>query len=113
MEEIVESFAEPFKSQYRRAAERFRLPYWDYYRPRDYDADFSGVIKDGQTNFEVDFSVPQIFLLEKIMVHLPPHDSVKLENNPLRTFWFPYQGGIPEEQWRLTKLDVSLKMSYS
>ena len=58
MTEIVESFTEPFKSQYREAALRFRLPYWDYYRPRGYDATFPGVRKEGETYFEIDFAVP-------------------------------------------------------
>ena len=43
------------------------------------------------------------------MLHLAPNDKVKLDINPLRTFWFPSKGGIPEKNWNVVGLAVSYK----
>lgn len=72
------------KDAYLKAVEKFRLPFWDYHRPRDYDAVFPGVTQeDDTTKFPYDFSVPQILTLEEINVPLPPEDTSTPIKNPL------------------------------
>ncbi len=143
MVEIAQNFANSEK--YLKEAQSFRLPYWDYYRPRSYETVFPGItmgqerrtgafvsmefldLEDvnvidpvtgkqinsvgvevlNSTKYSYDFGIPQIFMLEKVMTRLPPHGNVKLEHNPLRTFWFPTNDEIPESHWKSMKLDVS------
>lgn len=170
MVEIARKFTDSEK--YLKAAQSFRLPYWDYYRPRSYETVFPGVtmgrnkgtgqfvnLEDvrildrvtgkqitsadvvtktvrvdehgrpydveilNSTNYPYDFGIPQIFMLEKVMMRLPPTTKVKvdedpnvkldhdpkpkLDHNPLRTFWFPINNEIPECHWDSVKLKVS------
>lgn len=37
------------KSEYEAAALEFRLPYWDYYRPRAGAVEFPGIVDNGTT----------------------------------------------------------------
>ena len=60
------------------------------------------------TSYDYDFGIPQIFMLEKIMMRVAPNDELKLEHNPLRTYWFPHEGRIPEDDWMLEELKVRL-----
>ena len=66
-----------------------------------------GVEVLNSTKYPYDFGIPQIFMLEKVMTRLPPHGNVKLEHNPLRTFWFPTNDEIPESHWKSMLLNVS------
>ena len=108
--EIVERFPEGSKPKYRQAAQKFRLPYLDYYRPRGRRTTvFPGVRPGGSTSFNYDFSVPQIFLLEQVMVRTPPRDELTLFPNPLNSYRFPAQGSIPPNQWSIVGADVRIK----
>ena len=115
MYEIALKFSPAYK--YIKAVMDFRLPYWDYFRPRDFRIEFPGINgrrdkhgnldpKDpGFTSYPYDFGVPQILTLEKVIVQLPGGRS-KLEENPLRTYWFPLGEVIPEKQWAAMQLNV-------
>ena len=59
------------------------------------------------TEFAYDFRIPQILMLEKMMMRLPD-GNVKFEYNPLRTFWFPNNKKIPESHWEKMDMTVSL-----
>lgn len=59
------------------------------------------------TKFSYDFGIPQILMLEKVMMRLP-NGKVKFEYNPLRTFWFPNNEEIPESHWEKMGMTVSL-----
>ena len=59
------------------------------------------------TQYPYDFGIPQIFLLEKVMMRVAPDYKPKLDHNPLRTFWFPTNGEIPEADWKLMHIGVS------
>lgn len=59
------------------------------------------------TSYPFDFGIPQVFMLEKLMMRLPPHGNVKLDHNPLRTFWFPTNYEIPESHWKFMQMNVS------
>ena len=92
------------------AVKEFRLPYWDYYRPRDYYIEFPGITDEAgrvSTAYPFDFGVPQIFTLEKVIIRLPS-GKLKLESNPLCTFWFPLGDAIPEKQWNQMSMEVSV-----
>ena len=97
--------AHTFGSQadkYRQAAQKFRLPYFDYYRPRSQSyTTFPGVSDDGTTSFPYDFSMPQVLTVEKVMLMKPGATALSLEDNPLNFFAFPRSGSIPESQWQV------------
>lgn len=104
---IAEKFPNPQK--YRAAAQKFRLPYWDYYRARgDQGVTLPGVKFDnGTTSFKYDFRIPNILTAEKVMVRTPAKDALEPFDNPLVFFNFPKAGSIPEAQWKNMYLDVS------
>lgn len=105
MTDIAETFPEANKQTYRDAAKKFRLPYWDYYRPRGKTATFPGVVNNGTTSFKYDFSVPTIFTVESIMLKTPAKNQLTLSDNPLRLFNFPKSGSIPASQWKIIGSD--------
>lgn len=100
MAEIVGKFPAQFQRKYQAALKEFRLPYWDYYRPRN-----KGTVTmpgvggpGGTTTFEYDFALPQIFVMEQIMVrHYADNDELQPMPNPLRTFSFPKSGGFSSQ----------------
>lgn len=98
MLEIAARFPKPKK--YQEAAQHFRLPYWDYFRPRGWDCEFPGVTQRGgtMTKASVDFDIPKIFTMDKVMVRTPAKDERFLMQNPLRCYTFP-DGVIPETHW--------------
>jgi tyrosinase len=97
MVEIAKRFPDADKPVQLAAVQNFRLPYWDYYRPRDYATSFPGIVThNGLTSFPYDFSAPQVLTLEKLIVVEPivKRDSTiakitKSIDNPLRSFYFP------------------------
>lgn len=108
MAEIAEEFPQSQRPKYRAAVKKFRLPYWDYYRPRGHGkTTFPGVkFGGGKTSFDWDFSIPQIFTLEKVMIRTPENDELHLADNPLNWFSFPKTGSIPEDEWSILGVDV-------
>ncbi|KAH6664723.1 hypothetical protein B0J14DRAFT_706472 [Halenospora varia] len=104
---IAEKFPNPQK--YRAAAQKFRLPYWDYYRARgDQGVTLPGVKFDnGTTSFKYDFRIPNILTAEKVMVRTPAKDALEPFDNPLVFFNFPKAGSIPEAQWKNMYLDAT------
>lgn len=97
MTEIAERYPEKAKPKYRAALKEFRLPYWDYYRPRNKGTTkFSGVKSGGTTTFDYDFAIPQIFTVERVMVARTSDDKLESIENPLNRFVFPTTGGLTE-----------------
>ncbi|KAK7753914.1 hypothetical protein SLS62_004012 [Diatrype stigma] len=76
MLEIAKRFDEPYKSEYQEAAQRFRLPFWDYYRPRGGEVAFPGIVKDSLTSFPYDYSCPKVFTSASIMVRMHPDNKL-------------------------------------
>jgi tyrosinase len=100
------------RSEYLKAVEKFRLPFWDYHRPRNYNADSTGITNKNQTtSFPYDFSVPQIFTLTDINVRMYPDDKLVSKANPLHHFRFPDRKGQTEAMttadWSLSRIEVS------
>src|SRR5437762_13479326 len=97
MKEIIEDFPETSRAKYQAAAQKFRLPYWDYYRPRGSTKAgssrtfFPGItLGDGTTSSDYDFSIPKIFLEEKVMCRTPQkNDGLEPIVNPLLSFKYP------------------------
>ena len=95
----------------------FRLPFWDYLRPRGGNTRFPGV-KDteyGTTGYGWDFSVPYILEVEQVMVFMP-YDKSKPDrketelqpiDNPLFTFVFPKSNGLDDKDLDRIKFQAS------
>ncbi|KAH7232954.1 common central domain of tyrosinase-domain-containing protein [Fusarium tricinctum] len=93
------------KKKYLAAAQQFRIPYWDYYRPRAYTKPtFPGVTNpnDGTTTAPFDWGAPQIFTLPEVMVRRLPDNKLISMPNPFFQFKFN-----PEQ---FNKLDPSTQI---
>jgi tyrosinase len=103
MVEIAQSYTSATdKSMYLEAAQKFRLPYWDYYRPRDHISTFPGVVENRKdTKFPYKFGMPQIFTVSEVRYKSAPSNEWKLMPNPLRSFTFPDPKtvGIKDSDW--------------
>lgn len=101
MAEIVERYPEASKDKYRAALKEFRLPYWDYFRPRaQRQTVFNGITSSNgqETSFAYDFMMPEILTADKVMVRQTSDDKLTPIDNPLRRLAFPSQqsGGFGE-----------------
>lgn len=106
MAEIADRFPDQFKPRYKAALKEFRFPYWDYYRPRAKGTTpMPGITgPGGTTTFDYDFSVPQIFVVEQVMVRrYDKNDELHPIPNPLRKFSFPKTGGLTTDDWTNAK----------
>lgn len=97
------------KKRYGEAAMRFRLPYWDYYRPRGGKVTFPGVVDGdtGLTTFPYDYKLPLVFTSDKINVRRYPNDDlVRLDSeseyglNPFYDYKFK-PGQIKDDEWQV------------
>ncbi|MCJ1396693.1 hypothetical protein MMC18_009585 [Xylographa bjoerkii] len=105
MLKLAEQYPNPQK--HIEAAKLFRLPYWDYYRPRAWDTEFTGIMLDdgNMTKAPVDFRMPLIFTQIKVMISTPSTGGKpQLMDNPLVFYNFP-EGGIESEDWDILMLD--------
>ena len=100
MLEIAESYASPHKDSYIEAVQQFRLPYWDFHRPRGGRVRFPGVVDPNQTtDFPFDYSVPKIFSETNLQVRVAPNNDLQpLGRNPFNFFAFPGDW-IEAEEW--------------
>ncbi|KPM45160.1 hypothetical protein AK830_g1416 [Neonectria ditissima] len=95
------------KQTYIAAAKKFRLPYWDYYRPRGYEVTFPGVVDGTTTTSPYDYHAPQIFTLPEVMVKRLPDN--KLVNMPNPFFQYAFDVDDSKKiQWEHSRLDMSL-----
>ena len=112
---IAKSFKDP--EPHLQAVKEFRLPFWDYLRPRGGNTRFPGVKDDvhGTTGYGWDFSIPYILEVEKVMVYKPfdqsqpdrQEDELQEMDNPLFGFSFPKSDGISDSEWRDLKFQTS------
>lgn len=94
------------RERYHQAALEFRMPYWDYYRPRGPRVNFPGVIKKGMTSFAYDYSCPIAFTVENINVRTAPDDKWTPMSNPLHHWEFE-KDFVPEKDWLFAKAYVA------
>lgn len=95
MVKIAGKYEEPHRKRYLDAAKVFRLPYLDYFRPRDGEVKFPGVGRNPrQTSFPYNFRLPDILNEKKIALRLAPRDELVHDiDNPLYTFKFSQENG--------------------
>lgn len=105
MDEIANRYPATARQKYRDALKGFRLPYWDYYRPRSMRTTVMPGITGpgGTTRFTYDFSLPQIFIIESVMVRRTSDDTLHPIENPLHRFKFPRSGGLTPNDWALAQ----------
>lgn len=108
MDQIVSKYKGDSQTKYRKALEQFRLPFWDYYRPRAKRLTPMPGVFDGSTSFPYDFSLPQIFCVPTVMVRYPDDDTMlKSLDNPLYNHKFSKLGakdnakGMTAKDWKL------------
>ncbi|MCJ1404105.1 hypothetical protein MMC11_007330 [Xylographa trunciseda] len=103
-----EFVGEPMK--WKTAAEDFRLPYWDWLRPRakqiGHIVSGIGTNEKSGNPFDYIFDLPRILKEKKVMVYLPspgkPNEEKKLKSitNPLYSFSFEASTTkIPKDEW--------------
>lgn len=92
MVDIANSYNEPHRARYVAACNDFRLPYLDYFRPRDGQVQFPGVagnVRSPTTSFPYNFRLPDIFNAKTINVYVGPDDSLNSNfTNPLYSYEF-------------------------
>ncbi|CZT49606.1 uncharacterized protein RSE6_10479 [Rhynchosporium secalis] len=95
MAEIAGKYDEPHRQKYLDAAKTFRLPYLDYFRPRDGKVEFPGLKPNAsRTSFPYNFRLPDILNEEKIALRLPPNNELAYDiDNPLYTYKFSEANG--------------------
>jgi hypothetical protein len=102
MLEKAKSYPAKDQKRYLAAADRWRLPYWDYHRPRGGKVTFPGVVSEGTTKSLYHVNLPLIFSAAQIMVHKPGDTGLTPHDNPFASFTFPKAGNqdrIPDVQW--------------
>jgi tyrosinase len=111
MVDVAYKYNEPLKTRFRDAAINFRLPYWDYFRPRKGPGNFTfpGVISSGQTAYDYDFSAPAIFTTPTVTVRYYPDGKPRLlQRNPLHHYAFQARSGqLKPEEWKTISTNVS------
>ena len=108
MVDIAKRYDGRHKDLYIRAALQFRLPFWDYFRPRGGSVKFPGVIEERSTTFIYDYSVPRIFTEKIVNVRRPPGNQLEpLTRNPFNTFDLQRSNIVPPKDWDQYRDDVS------
>lgn len=111
MRKISGLYTDPtVKSRYLAAAQKFRLPYFDYFRPRGPGfsvAELKGFTRqdDGTerlTSYAHDFRLPEIFNIKEVTVRLYPDNVPKSVDNPL----YAYKFKEPEKSFTSHDLDA-------
>ena len=89
MVEIAKRYNGDLQDVYLNAVAQFRIPYWDYFRPRGGAVKFPGVVDKGETSFPYDYSLPRIFTEKSVSVRLYPDDKLtSLGRNPFNYYGF-------------------------
>lgn len=102
--DIAADFSDP---KYQQAAQRFRLPYWDYLKPREHKTTtFNGAGGSGTTSFPYNFDLPLVLTVDQVMVYQPQAEGGNETQlvpipNPLLTFYFPAKDSVTPREWSL------------
>ncbi len=100
MIDTAKLFTGDLKDQYILEALQFRLPFWDYFRPRGGPVEFPGVIDKGTTTFDYDYSVPRVFTEKTLRVRRPPDNGIEeMDHNPFNYFDLSKANTIPDKDW--------------
>jgi tyrosinase len=80
------------KARYLAAAQKFRLPYFDYFRPRGPGGSFRNPGVGSRVQFAYDFKLPDIFNVQQVTVLRYPDNAPKPLDNPLYAYRFQKEG---------------------
>lgn len=102
MQDIAAKFSD---EKYHAAAKQFRLPYWDWIKPRqERTTEFPGQGQGGNdtVSFPYSFDMPLACQKEQLRVY-QPGDETKLVSiaNPLLTYHFPKKNSVTTADWKL------------
>ncbi|KAI0482566.1 hypothetical protein GGR56DRAFT_620540 [Xylariaceae sp. FL0804] len=112
MLDIAQKWTRPEdRKRYEQAALDFRLPYWDYYRPRGGRVNFPGVIENGYTSYSYDYSCPIAFTMEEVNVLMYPDNQPVTMDNPLHHWTFE-KDFVPESDWVAANAGTENKQQY-
>ena len=112
MVDIAKGYDPPYRTQYLDAALEFRLPYWDYFRPRGGAVEFPGVVDKGITRFDYDYSLPRIFTEKAVSARYPPNNELRsLSRNPFQTHEF-INDESSKIEWHIFAKDVRKESAY-
>lgn len=110
MVEIAKRYDTTHRAEYLDAVAQFRLPFWDYFRPRGGAVEFpgiGGVVDKGSTSFPYDYSLPRIFTEKTISARFYPNNELKsLGRNPFHSHKFSDEEASKIE-WNIFANDVS------
>ncbi|KAK1826001.1 hypothetical protein QBC39DRAFT_317544 [Podospora conica] len=81
------------KARYLAAAQKFRLPYLDYYRARGAGYNVTRAPAAEPAKFEYDFGLPDIFTKPGVTLNRYPDDKPTPADNPLYTYRFNPKSG--------------------
>ncbi|KAI0126190.1 hypothetical protein BJ170DRAFT_685428 [Xylariales sp. AK1849] len=106
MMNYANSYNEPYRTQYREAVFAFRLPFWDYHRPRGGEVEFPGIILGGKkTTYKYNFCVPLIFTVPTVTIFEQPNNTPRtLKSNPLQYHAFDERSGQLDEESEWKKI---------
>ncbi|KJX93717.1 tyrosinase precursor like protein [Zymoseptoria brevis] len=102
----VQDIAAKFSDEkYHAAAKQFRLPYWDWIKPRqERTTEFPGQGQGGNdtVSFPYSFDMPLACQKEQLRVY-QPGDETNLVSiaNPLLTYHFPKKNSVTTADWKL------------
>jgi hypothetical protein len=97
MEEIAILYTDPtVKSDYLKELKHFRLPYFDYFRPRGPSFSTTALkdINAANLQFAYDFKLPEIFNRDKVFVWNHPDNARDYIDNPLYAYKFGEKPGL-------------------
>lgn len=87
------------KAKYKTALENFRLPYYDYYRPRGGKTAFTGLFQNNKTVADYDYHVPLIFTTSQIMAKILPDNEFVPVDNPFFNYHFA-STDLDDSEWK-------------
>lgn len=95
------------KKTYKDALDNFRLPYYDYYRPRGGKTEFPGVFANNKTVADYDYHLPLIFTTPQIMAKTLPDNEFVPVVNPFFNYRFEPSDFSKDEWENIPKFEVS------
>ena len=86
---------------YYAAVRSWRIPYWDYFRPRGAPVTWRAVGLNDMTNSDYDCGIPDVFTFPMLMIRTSLSGNLVPYPNPLQKFKFPAEndGGLNRNDW--------------
>ena len=83
------------------AIRRWRLPFWDYFRPRGGPVTWEAIGPNDMTDSAYDCGIPDVFTFPSLMIRTSLAGDLIRYPNPLLKFKFPSEedGGLDQNDW--------------